>query len=97
MVYDYNVIHNGIFYRYGENVPDDVSNSDLIYDVQDDKSSDNTNIETAPTPDVTYTRTTINRMSLQDLKTLANKQKIADVEKKSGNQLKRELIAFFNL
>jgi hypothetical protein len=52
--------------------------------------------ETADT-DKTYTKTDINRLSTAELKELATKENLSDVESKSGGELKKELIEHFNL
>lgn len=52
---------------------------------------ENTTTETA------YTRTTISRLNVAELKELATKEGLDDVEKKSGSELKRELIEHFDL
>lgn len=44
-----------------------------------------------------YTKTDINRMSKDDLVTLANEAGITGVGEKSGSELKKELIEKFNL
>lgn len=47
--------------------------------------------------DTKLTKTDINRMSLVDLKDLAAKEGLSDVDSKSGADLKKELIEHFNL
>lgn len=44
-----------------------------------------------------YTKTDINRMSKDDLVTLANEIGIVGAEEKNGSELKKELIEKFNL
>lgn len=44
-----------------------------------------------------YTKTDINRMSKEDLVTLASEAGIASAEDKSGSELKKELIEKFGL
>jgi arsenate reductase-like glutaredoxin family protein len=52
----------------------------------------------APVEETTaYTRTTISRLNVAELKELATKEGLDDVEKKSGSELKRELIEHFDL
>jgi hypothetical protein len=44
-----------------------------------------------------YTKTDINRLSTAELKELATKENLSDVENKSGSDLKKELIEFYGL
>lgn len=58
-------------------------------------------VETAKPPvnvtETKYTKTDINRLSTAELKDLATKENLSDVENKSGSDLKKELIEHFNL
>jgi hypothetical protein len=49
------------------------------------------------TDEVKYTKTDINRLSTAELKDLATKEGLSDVENKSGADLKKELIEHYGL
>lgn len=53
--------------------------------------------EPADTDSTAHTKTEINRLSTAELKDLATKENISDVESKNGGELKKELIEHFNL
>lgn len=83
MKYPYIVIKDGVWYKAGEEVPEDRKNpapSDYM----------------AP-PTSTYTKTEINRMSTSDLQGLAKMYGIDNSEEISGSELKKILIAKFGL
>lgn len=82
MVYECKTKYKGKWYMPGEEVPDEKS----------PVSSDFTN-----PPNITYTKTEINRMSTADLQKLAAEQGIENAQATSGAELKEILIAKFNL
>ena len=84
MKYPYIVIHNGKWYNAGEEVPE--GKSPVPYDSM--------NPHKKP---ITYTKTEINRMSTADLQKLATEQGIENAQATSGAELKKILIAKFNL
>lgn len=82
MKYPYIVIHNGKWYNAGEEVPE--AKSPVPSDFMNP-------------PNITYTKTEINRMSTADLQKLATEQGIENAQATSGAELKEILIAKFNL
>lgn len=82
MVYECKTKYKGKWYMPGEEVPEEKS----------PVSSDFMN-----PPNITYTKTEINRMSTADLQKLAAEQGIENAQAKSGAELKEILIAKFNL
>lgn len=83
MKYPYIVVHNGKWYKVGEEVPESSGNS---------VPSDFMN-----PPDTTYTKTEINRMSTADLKKLASENGIENATEINGSDLKKMLIEKFGL
>lgn len=82
MVYECKTKYKGKWYMPGEEVPEEKSSV----------SSDFMN-----PPNITYTKTEINRMSTADLQKLAAEQGIENAQVTSGAELKEILIAKFNL
>ena len=82
MVYECKTKYKGKWYMPGEEVPEEKS----------PVSSDFMNL-----PNITYTKTEINRMSTADLQKLAGEQGIENAQTTSGAELKEILIAKFNL
>lgn len=75
MVATHSVKHNGVWYKVGQEIPED----------KPQKSSD-------PANPTTYTKTDINRMSIDDLKALGTEQGIENAEELKGDDLKKLLI-----
>lgn len=82
MVYECKTKYKGKWYMPGEEVPEEKSPA----------PSDFMN-----PPNITYTKTEINRMSTADLQKLATEQGIENAQATSGAELKEILIAKFNL
>lgn len=82
MVATHTIKCGGKWYKTGEEVPEEKS---LV-------PSDFMN-----PPNITYTKTEINRMSTADLQKLAAEQGIENAQATSGAELKEILIAKFNL
>lgn len=82
MVYECKTKYKGKWYMPGEEVPEEKSQV----------PSDFMN-----PPNITYTKTEINRMSTADLQKLATEQGIENAQTTSGAELKEILIAKFNL
>lgn len=82
MVYECKTKYKGKWYMPGEEVPEEKSQV----------PSDFMN-----PPNITYTKTEINRMSTADLQKLATEQGIENAQATSGAELKEILIAKFNL
>lgn len=85
MVYAYLVKHNGVYYKPGENVPDDkpiVAEEKVVEEKVTEKK---------------YSRSEIQLMKVDDLKSLAKEKGIDGYEEKSGNALKKELISLLGL
>lgn len=80
MKYPYIVNKNGVYYSTGTEVPEDKSeNADGSQKQNTDESKQ-------------YTKTTINRMTVEELKALATKQGIEGAEEMNGADLKKALI-----
>lgn len=88
MVYDHMVNYNGTYYSAGTDVP-----------IDDNKAQKKPIDDVAAVSETTkkYTRSEINRMTTAELKNLAVSVKIPNAEKKTGGDLKKELIEFFNI
>lgn len=83
MRYPYIVVHNGKWYKAGDEVPESDSDS---------APSDFMN-----PPETPYTKTEINRMSTADLKKLASENGIENATEINGSDLKKMLIEKFGL
>ena len=91
--YPYIVNKDGIWYKSGAEVPD-ITNSKGTENKAEDKA--NTKPQEASANDkVQYTKTEIMRMSTADLKKLAKDNGLDD--ERSGAELKKALIEWFNL
>lgn len=89
MVYAYLVKHNGVYYKPGENVPDDkpiVAEEKAVEEPKEEKVTEKK-----------YSRSEIQLMKVDDLKSLAKEKGIDGYEEKSGNALKKELISLLGL
>lgn len=90
MVYPYSVKFKGVYYKAGMDVPE---------------KDDNVGVANTPSPVVetptekaeTYTKTEINRMSVADLKELAESVGIENAKETSGAKLKEKLIEYYGL
>lgn len=82
MVYECKTKYKGKWYMPGEEVPE--AKSPVPSDFMNP-------------PNITYTKTEINRMSTADLQKLATEQGIENAQTTSGAELKEILIAKFNL
>lgn len=83
MKYPYIVIKDGVWYKAGDEVPENSKNSAPF------------NYMTPPTSN--YTKTEINRMSTADLQDLAKMYGIDNAEEINGSELKKILITKFGL
>ena len=83
MKYPYIVIKDGVWYKAGDEVP------------EESKNPAPPNYMAPPTSN--YTKTEINRMSTSDLQGLAKMYGIDSSEEISGSELKKILIAKFGL
>lgn len=81
MVAEYTVKRNGKWYQTG----------DVIEEVEKSASSSSLPFEK------TYTKTEINRMSVDDLKTMAAEKAVPGYENMTGTALKEYFINFLNL
>lgn len=87
MIYPYLVVHNGVEYPAGVDVPNDRQEENVV-------SSENA---TEPAKERTITKTEINRTPLNELKVLAGEYGIENADTKSGSALKKELIEALGL
>ena len=83
MIATHSIKHDGVWYKVGEEVPENNSNS---------VPSDFMN-----PPETAYTKTEINRMSTADLKKLASESGIENATEINGSDLKKMLIENFGL
>lgn len=83
MKYPYIVIKDGVWYKAGDEVP------------EDSKKPAPSNYMALPTSN--YTKTEINRMSTADLQDLAKMYGIDNAEEINGSELKKILITKFGL
>lgn len=90
MKYNHMVNYNGQYYPAGTEVPVD----DQAGAAQDIPFA---NEQEMADGQVAYTRTSISRMSTAELQQLAANVGIENALEKSGNELKKELVAYFNL
>ena len=81
-IFNHLVNLNGVYYPAGTEVPIDGKTPKV-------------EIKAEPTP--TYTKTSINKMSKDDLVALAKEKGVADAENKNGNELKESLIETLGL
>lgn len=97
MKYDHIVKKNGVYYPAGAEVPED--DYELPFKDEAEPAEDIPFADEQETKDgqITHTRTSINRMSTAELQQLAANVGIDGAEEKSGSELKKELIAYFNL
>lgn len=87
MKFPYHVTHNGIDYEPFEEVP-----------MGESKKVVETVVEEEPVKaEPKLTKTDINRMPINELKELADKVGIKDLNTKTGSDLKKELIKKLNL
>lgn len=94
MKFPYHVFHNGISYAPNTEVPVGVEEKKAV--VEEKKEEHVIERAEEPAKEVqkpTYTKTEVNRMSTADLRRLGADLGIADAEKKSGADLKKEIIA----
>lgn len=95
--YPYIVNKDGVWYPAGTEVPegaDFVLDGKVVGKVKNDviEITDKDVIDETLKDMPTYTKTDINRMSTQDLRTLAVAQGFEDVEEYTGGELKKMLI-----
>lgn len=82
MVFDHKVKYNGKWYLPGEEIEDKGEES----------------VDTGSLPfEKTFTKTEINRMSLDDLKSLAAEYRVLGYESMTGTSLKEYFISLFGL
>lgn len=80
MKYPYMVNKNGVYYPAGTEVPED-----RVVEREDNQNQNASETEK-------YTKTAINRMSVEDLKVLAVEQEIEGAQDMNGADLKKALI-----
>lgn len=85
MKYDHKVKYKGVWYEPGEEINEGVNSP-----------SDFSSYMTPP-DNKQYTKTEINRMPVEELRTLAAENGFSDVEEISGADLKKMLIGKFGL
>ena len=83
MIATHSIKHDGVWYKVGDEVPESNSNS---------VPSDFMN-----PPETPYTKTEINRMSTDDLKSLAAENGVVGYESMTGSALKEYFIDLFGL
>lgn len=85
MKFPYIVIRDGKWYKAGEEVPEETPGQE--------SSDDETQMQEV----FEYKKTDINRMSTADLKELARKHEVLNVDDMTGQDLKEYFITKFNL
>lgn len=81
--------HKGIWYLPGEIIPEDI--------IPEEPAMEEPAMEEQPDDEPGYTKTSIKRMPVDELKKLASEKGIEDAENATGEQLKDALIAMMGL
>lgn len=98
MKFDHLVKHNGVYYKPGEDVPvegNTPSAEALAVETKTEEVSEvkvEAETKTDVAPEKEYTKTEINRMSTAELRKLASKVGIENVDEYVGSELKTMLI-----
>lgn len=94
MKFPYTVTHNGITYKPGTEIPDNEESAKVEETVVDEVIENKAPIEEKK---FEHTKTEINRMPIDELKSLAKESGVENANEKSGADLKKELIEKFGL
>lgn len=102
MIYPYAVKFKGRYYDAGQNVPDEEYKESITIPVDNTKTEALVGVDSdvngakVEEEKRSYSKTEINRMALNDLRALASEVGLENASQKTGNELKKELIKFFN-